>query len=100
MCLHTASIESTNGNKTRLFPSPFQVSASSRLTLAGLFRSDHLATCGAALRSATEENESVGCITVPCPSKVTKHRSSSVVTSPDWYDGTHTEQIFTFKVTL
>ena len=71
MWLHTASIKSTAGNKTRLFPSPFHVSTSSRLTLAGAFRNDHIATCSTALRSATEENESGGYITVPCPSKVT-----------------------------
>ena len=58
MWLHTASIKSTVGNKTRHLPSPFHVSSSSRLTLAGAFRSDHVAACSTALRSATEENES------------------------------------------
>ena len=47
---------------------PFHVSMSSRLTLAGVFRSDYVATCSTALRSGTEENESFGCVTVPCPS--------------------------------
>ena len=58
MWLHTASIKSTVGNKTRLFPSPFHVSTSSRFTLAGAFRSDYVAACSTALRSAAEENES------------------------------------------
>ena len=73
MWLHTASITSTVGNKTRLFLSPFHVSTSSRLTLAGEFRSDHVAACSTALRSATEENELCGYVTVPCPSKVRQH---------------------------
>ena len=77
--LRTSSIKSTVGNKTRLFPSPFHVSISSRLTLAGALRSDHEAACSSALRSATEENESGGDVTVPCPSKV-KQRSSTA----DW----------------
>ena len=68
MWLHTASIKSTARNKTRFFPSPFQVSTSSRLTLAGGFRNDHVAACSTALRSPTEENESGGYVTVPCPS--------------------------------
>ena len=34
MCLHIASIKSTAGNKTRLFPKPFLVSTGWRLTLA------------------------------------------------------------------
>ena len=87
MWLHTASMESTVRNKTRLFPSPFHVSISSRLTLAGAFRSDYAAACSTAFRSdyvaafstafrsATEENESDGLVAVPCPSKV-KQRSS------------------------
>ena len=79
MWIHTASIKSTLGNKTRLFPSPFHVSTSSRLTLAGAFRSDYVAACSTALRSASEENESGGYVAVPCPSKV-KQRSSTA----DW----------------
>ena len=71
MCLRTTLIKSTAGNKTRFFPSPFHVSTSSRLTLAGAFRSDYVAACSTALRSATEENESGGYVTVPCPLKVT-----------------------------
>ena len=79
MWLHTASIKSTVGNKTRLFPSPFHVSTSSRLTLAGAFRSDYVAACSTAFRSATEENEVGGYVAVPCLSKV-KERSSTA----DW----------------
>ena len=79
MWLHTASIKSTVGNKTRLFPSPFHVSTSSRLTLAGAFRSDYVADCSTAFRSATEENEVGGYVAVPCWSKV-KERSSTA----DW----------------
>ena len=79
MWLHTAWIKFTVGNKTRLFPSPFQVSISSRLTLAGEFWNDYVAACSTALRSATEENESGGHVTVPCPSKVTEHCSTA-----DW----------------
>ena len=78
MWLHTASIKSTVGNKTRLFPSPFHVSTTSRLTLDGAFRSDHVAACSTALRSATEEKELWGgYVTVRCPSNV-KQRSSTV----------------------
>ena len=79
MWLHTALIKSTVGNKTRRFPSPFHVSTSSRLTLAGAFRSEHVAACSTALRSATEENESCGYVADPCPSKV-KQRSGTA----DW----------------
>ena len=76
MWLQTASIKSTVGNKTKPFPCPFQVSTSSRLTLAGAFRSDHVDACNTALRSATEEKESGGHVTVPCPSKVKQHSST------------------------
>ena len=79
MWLHTALIKFTVGYKARLFPSPFHVSISSRLTLAGAFRNDYVAACSSALRSATEENESGGHVTVPCPSKVTQHSSTA-----DW----------------
>ena len=57
MWLQTASTKSTACNKTRLFPSPFHNSTSSRLTLADAFRSDHVAACSIALRNATEELE-------------------------------------------
>ena len=79
MWLHTASIKSTVGNKTRLFPSPFHVSSSSRLTLAGALRGDYVAACSTAFRSATEENDSGGYVDVPCLSKV-RQRSSTA----DW----------------
>ena len=77
--LNTASIESTAGHKTTFFSRPFHVSTSSRLTLVGAFQSDHVAACSTALRSATEENESSGFVTIPCPSKATQHSSTA-----DW----------------
>ena len=58
------------GTKLGFFPSPFHVSTNSRFTLAGAFRSDYVAACSTALRRITEENESGGYVTVPCPSKV------------------------------
>ena len=79
MWLHTASIESTVANKTRLFSSPLHVSTGSRFILAGAFRSDYVAACSTALRSATEENESVDYVAVPCPSKVKLYSSTA-----DW----------------
>ena len=66
------------GTKLGFF-SPFHVSTNSRLTLAGALRNDYVVACSAALRSATEENESGGYVTVPCPSKVTQHSSTA-----DW----------------
>ena len=78
MWLHTASIEFTVGNKTGRFSSPFHVSNSSSLTLAGAFRNDYVAACSTALRSATE-NGSGGYITGPCPSKISQHSSRA-----DW----------------
>ena len=77
MWLHTASIKSTVGNKIRLLLSPFHVSTRSRLTLAGAFRSDYVAACGTALRSATEENKSGSYVTVPCPYKVKPHSNTT-----------------------
>ena len=79
MWIHTALIKSTVGNKTGLFPSPFYVYTSSRLTLAGAFRKDYVAACSSALRSATEEIESGGYVNVPWPFKVTQHSSTA-----DW----------------
>ena len=67
------------GTKLAFFPSPFYVSTSSRLALAGAFRSDYVAGCSTALCGATEENDSSGYVAVPCLSKV-KQRSSTV----DW----------------
>ena len=80
MCLRFASIKSTVGNKIRLFPSPFHISASLPPTLAEAFRNDHVAACSTALGSATEENEPGGYVTIPCPSKRAQH-SSTV----DWF---------------
>ena len=51
MCLHTASIKSTVGNKTRLFLSTFLISTSRLLILAKGFRNDHVAASSTALRS-------------------------------------------------
>ena len=70
MWLHTASIKSTVGNKTRPFTRSFHISTSSRLTLAGAFRSDYVAAGSTAFRSAAEEKDSGGHLDVPCPSKV------------------------------
>ena len=77
MWLNTASIESIVWEQTRLFFSPFHVSTSSRFTLAGAFRSDYVAACSTALRSATEENVSGGYVAVPCSSKVTQRSSTA-----------------------
>ena len=77
--LHTASIKSTVGNKTRLFPSTFHVSTSSSLNLAGAFRGDYVAACSTAFRNTTEENDSGGYVDVPCPSKVKQRKSTA-----DW----------------
>ena len=77
MWLHTASDKPTVGNKTRLFPSRFHVSTSSRLTLAGAFQSDHVAAGSTVFRSAFEEKDSGDYITVPCSSKL-KQDSSTV----------------------
>ena len=53
--------------------------ASLWLERSGACRSDQVAAFSTALRSATEENDSGGYVTVPCPSKV-KQLSSTV----DW----------------
>ena len=79
MWLRTASIKPTAGNKTRFFLRPFHISTSSRLTLAEAFRNYHVAACSSSLRSATEENESGGYVTVPCLSKMTQQSSTQ-----DW----------------
>ena len=78
-CSHITSIKTTVRNKLGLFPSPFHISISSRLTLAGAFRGDHVAAFSSAFRSATEKNDSDGYVDAPCPSKV-KQRSSTA----DW----------------
>ena len=79
MWLHTSSVKSTIGNKTRFFLSPFYVSTGSRLALVGAFRSDDVAACSTALRSTTEDNESAGYVTAPGPSKMKQHSSTA-----DW----------------
>ena len=78
-CLHAALNKSTVGNKLGLFPSRFDVSTSSRPTLVGAFRGGYVAACSTALRSTTEENDSVGYVDVPCPSKVKQSSSTA-----DW----------------
>ena len=77
MCLHIASTKSTARNKTMLFPSPCLISNSWFFILAQAFQNDHVVACSTALRSAAEENESGGYVTVPCPSKVTQHSSTA-----------------------
>ena len=77
--LHATSIKTTVGNKLGFFPSPFHISTSSRLTLAGAFRGDYVAACRTAFRSTTEENDSGGSVDFSFPSKV-KQRSSTA----DW----------------
>ena len=64
------------GTKLGFF-SPFLISNSSRLNLAEAFRNDYIVACSTALRSATEENESDGHVTVRFSSKMTQ-RSSTV----------------------
>ena len=79
MWIHIASVKSTVGKKTRLFPNPLHGSTGSRLTVAGAFRRDYVAACSTAVRSATQENETVGHVPVSCPSEV-KQRSGTA----DW----------------
>ena len=62
--LHAASIKTTVWNKLGVYLSPFHVSTSSGLTLAGLFRGGYVAACSTAFRSATEENDSGGHVDV------------------------------------
>ena len=76
ICFHTASIESTAANKTRLFPFPFLVATSRFLILAKALRNDFVAACSTALRSATEKNETGGYVTVPRSSKMTQRSST------------------------
>ena len=75
--LHNALNKSTVGNKTEFFLGPFHVSTRSRITLAEAFRNDYVAACSTALRSATEESQSGGYVTVSCPSKLTQHSSTA-----------------------
>ena len=76
MCLHIPSNKLTAGNKTRLFPSPFLISTRLFLILAKAFRTDFVAACSTAFRSATEK-ELGGYVTIPCPSKMTQRSSST-----------------------
>ena len=65
MCLHIASFQSTAGNKTRLFLSPFLISTGRSCILAEAFRNIHVAACSTALRSAIEKKEMGGYVTIP-----------------------------------
>ena len=78
-CLHAVLIKTTVWNKLGVNLSPFHVSTSSGLTLAGLFRGGYVAACSTAFRSTIEENVSGGYVDVPWPSTV-KQRSSTT----DW----------------
>ena len=51
-------------NKLSINLSPFHISTSSGLTLAGAFRGGYVATCSTAFRSTTEENDSGGYVDV------------------------------------
>ena len=64
ICLHIASIKSTAGNKTDVFPWPFHIPTKAHLPLAKAFWNDHVAACSTAPHSATEEIESGGYATV------------------------------------
>ena len=75
MSLHTASIESTVVNKTRFFPSQFQIPRFYQL----MPHLDYIAAYSTALRTATEEDESSGYLGVPCPSKMNQRSST-----PNW----------------
>ena len=79
MCLQIASKQSATGNETRLFLSPFLVSASWFGILAEVLRNDHVATGSTAIHSATEKNEIGGYVTVPCSSKLAQRSSAA-----DW----------------
>ena len=79
MCFHYALVKSTAGNKIRLFSTPFLIATCQFLILIEAFRSDYVAACSTALRSATEKNELGGYVTIPCPSKLTQHSSTA-----DW----------------
>ena len=67
------------GTKLGFSPSPFLISTNSRLTLAEALRNEYVAACSTALHNATEENDSGGYVTVPCPSNVTQRSSTA-----DW----------------
>ena len=103
--LHAISIKTTVWNKLGLYLSPFHISTSSRLTLAGAFRGHYVAACSTASHSTTEENDSGGYVDVPCPFKVKQNSSTADWLKFSWrhqisYDGTYKEQTFIFKVEL
>ena len=63
-------------NKTRFFLSPFLVTTNRFLVLAEASRNHLVTGCSTALRSATEENQTGGYITVPCSSRMTQRSST------------------------
>ena len=71
MCLHIESIKYTAGNKTRPFHSLFLIYSSRFCIFTEVFRSDDVAACSTALRSATEKNEICVYVTVPYSFKMT-----------------------------
>ena len=77
MCLHFASIKSTDGNETRLFLKSFLIATSWFLIPAEAIRIDHIAACSTALRSATEKNDMGGFVTLQCPSKMIQRSSTA-----------------------
>ena len=105
MCLQIVSVKSTAGNKTWLFPSFFLISTMWFLILAEAFRNDHRAAFSTAICSATEKNEMNGYVTVPGSFKMIQRssRADGIKFERRYQigcDGTHTEQNFTFKITL
>ena len=92
-------------NGTRLVTSSFLISTSWFLILAEAFRHNYIAACSTARRSVTERNEMSGQGTVPCLAKISQHSSTADLIKFYWRhqngsDGTRTEQLFTFEVTL
>ena len=60
------------GPKLGFFPRPFLISTSWLFILAEAFRNDHVAACSTALRSATQNNELGGYVTIQCSSEITQ----------------------------
>ena len=77
MWLHTATIGSTAGNKTKFSPSPFHTFLPPRGSLwPKAFGSDHVAACSTVSLISIEENESGGYVSILCPSKKTQLSST------------------------
>ena len=77
MWLHTATIESTAGNKTKFSPSPFHILPPRGSLWPKAFGSDHVAACSTVFLISTEEHGSGGYVTVLYPSKVTQPSSTA-----------------------